>query len=175
MSDRAVLGLIGIVSLLVLGVVGALTLAPSGGRGSVDVSALPAVNAALNATSAVLVAVGFGLIRARRVRAHLMVMTSAFAVSTLFLLSYVTYHYHAGSRPFTGQGIIRPIYFFLLLTHIVLAAVIVPLVLTTLYRAWRGDFVRHRWIARITLPIWLYVSITGVLVYWLLYHMAARG
>jgi putative membrane protein len=176
MSDRAVLGLIGAVSLLVLGLVGALMLAaPSGGRGSVDVSALPTVNAALNATCAVLLVVGFALIRARRIRAHLTVMTSAFAVSTLFLLSYVTYHYHAGSRPFTGQGIIRPIYFFLLLTHIVLAAVIVPLALTTLYRAWRGDFVKHRWIARITLPVWLYVSVTGVLVYWLLYHVGAKG
>ena len=171
MSDRAVLGLIGVVSLLVLGLVGALTLAPSDRGGRMDVSALPAVNAALNATCAVLLVIGFGLIRARRIRAHLTVMTSAFAVSVLFLLSYVTYHYHAGSRPFTGQGIIRPIYFFLLLTHIVLAAVIVPLVLTTLLRAWRGDFVRHRWIARITLPVWLYVSITGVLVYWLLYHV----
>lgn len=171
MSDRAVLGLIGVVSLLVLGLVGALALAPSTGRGTVDVSALPTVNAALNATCAVLLVIGFALIRARRIRAHLMVMTSAFAVSTLFLVSYVTYHYHAGSRAFTGQGIIRPIYFFFLLTHIVLAAVIVPLVLTTLYRAWRGDFVRHRWIARITLPVWLYVSITGVLVYWMLYHL----
>jgi len=169
-SDRAVLGLIGLISLAVLGVVGALTLAPSGGRGSVDVSALPAINATLNATSAVMIAIGLGFIRARRIRAHLVSMTSAFAVSTLFLLSYVTYHYHAGSRPFTGQGIVRPVYFFLLITHIVLAAVIVPLVLTTLYRAWRGDFVRHRWIARITAPIWLYVSVTGVLVYLLLHH-----
>ena len=173
MSDRAILGIIGGVSLLVLGLVGALAVAPKGsGSGGVDVSALPTVNAALNATCAVLLVIGFALIRARRIRAHLTVMTSAFAVSALFLVSYVTYHYHAGSRPFTGQGIIRPIYFFLLLTHIVLAAVIVPLVLTTLMRAWRGDFVRHRWIARITLPVWLYVSVTGVLVYWMLYHVA---
>ena len=171
MSDRAVLGLIGVISLLVLGLVGALTLSPRGaGGGGVDVSALPTVNAALNATCATLLVIGFALIRARRIRAHRAVMTAAFATSTLFLVSYVVYHFHAGSRPFTGQGVIRPIYFFLLLTHIVLAAVIVPLALTTLYRAWRGDFGRHRRIARWTLPIWLYVSVTGVAVYWLLYH-----
>ena len=175
MSDRAALGVIGMLSLLVLGVVGTLTLGPDGGRGTVDVSALPAVNATLNGTAAVLLATGFVLIRRRRVRAHLMAMTGAFAVSTLFLASYVLYHYHAGSRPFTGQGLIRPVYFFLLLTHIVLAAVIVPLALTTLYRAWRGEFSRHVGVARWTLPIWLYVSVTGVLVYWLLYHVAPGG
>ena len=173
MNDRAVLGLIAVVSATVLGVVGALTLGPAGGPGSVEVSALPAVNAALNATAAVLLAAGFAFIRARRVRAHLGAMTAAFGVSTLFLISYVTYHYHAGSRPFTGQGIVRPIYFALLLTHIVLAAVVVPLALTTLYRAFRGEFGRHRRIARVTLPVWFYVSVTGVLVYWLLYHYAA--
>ncbi len=172
MSDRLVATVIGALSLLVLGVVGVLTLGPSGRSGGVDVSALPMLNAALNATSAVLLAIGFGLIRRRRIRAHLMAMTGAFATSTLFLVSYVIYHYHAGSRPFTGQGLVRPIYFFLLLTHIVLAAVIVPLALTTLYRAWRGDFSRHRRIARWTLPIWLYVSVTGVAVYWLLYHLS---
>lgn len=175
MSDRAVLGVIGVLSLLVLGVVGALTLGPTGGRGTVDVSALPAVNATLNGTAALLLAVGFVLIRRRLVRAHLVAMTGAFSMSTLFLVSYVVYHYHAGSRPFTGQGIIRPVYFFLLLTHIVLAAFIVPLALTTLYRAWRGEFTRHMRVARWTLPIWLYVSVTGVLVYWLLYHVAPHG
>jgi putative membrane protein len=132
------------------------------------------VNATLNGAAAVLLAIGFALIRLRRVRAHLVAMTGAFALSTLFLVSYVVYHYHAGSRPFTGQGIVRPVYFFLLLTHIVLAAVIVPLALTTLYRAWRGEFARHVRVARWTLPIWLYVSVTGVLVYWLLYHVAPR-
>ena len=173
MSDRAALGLIGVLSLLVLGVVGALTLGPGGGRGAVDVSSLPAVNATLNGAAAALLSVGFVLIRRRRIRGHLVAMTGAFALSTLFLVSYVIYHYHAGSRPFTGQGIVRPIYFFLLLTHIVLAAVIVPLAMTTLYRAWRGDFGRHVRVARWTLPIWLYVSVTGVLVYWLLYHHGA--
>jgi uncharacterized membrane protein YozB (DUF420 family) len=162
-------------SLLVLGGVGALALGSADGRGAVDVSGLPAVNATLNGAAAVLLVVGFALIRRRRVRAHLVAMTCAFAVSTLFLASYVTYHYHAGSRPFTGQGIIRPIYFFLLLTHIVLAAGVVPLALTTLYRAWRGQFGPHMRVARWTLPVWLYVSVTGVLVYWLLHHVAPHG
>jgi putative membrane protein len=135
-----------------------------------DVSLLPTVNAALNATSATLLSIGFVLIKRKRIRAHLAVMTSAFVVSTLFLISYVVYHYQAGSRPFTGQGLIRPLYFALLLTHVVLAALIVPLALTTLYRAWRGDFGRHMRIARWTFPIWLYVSVTGVVVYWMLYH-----
>lgn len=99
-------------------------------------------------------------------------MLAAFGVSTLFLVSYVVYHSLEGSRPFTGQGWMRPVYFALLLSHIVLAAAIVPLALVTLYRAWRGEFVRHRRIARWTLPIWLYVSVTGVIVYWMLYHLS---
>jgi putative membrane protein len=171
MSDRVVIGVIGAVSILVLGVVGALTLTPTARGGGLDVSILPAINASLNATSALLLATGFVLVRRRRVRAHLAAMSAAFGVSTLFLVSYVTYHYHAGSRPFTGPGIVRPIYFFVLVTHIVLAAGIVPLALTTLYRAWRGDFARHRWIARWTLPVWLYVSVTGVIVYWMAHRL----
>ena len=172
MRDRVALPLIGLVSSLVLLAVGILLLAPPvRTTAALDVSALPTVNAALNATSAILLVAGFVFIRRRRVRAHLTCMASAFAVSTLFLVSYVTYHYHAGSRPFTGQGWIRPVYFVLLLTHIVLATVIVPLALTTLYRAWRGQFVRHVAIARWTLPIWLYVSVTGVAVYLLLYRL----
>jgi putative membrane protein len=98
-------------------------------------------------------------------------MVSALVVSIAFLVSYVTYHALAGSRPFGGVGWIRAVYFPLLISHIVLAAVIVPLALTTVYRALRGDFARHRRIARFTLPIWLYVSVTGVLVYWMLYRL----
>jgi putative membrane protein len=101
-------------------------------------------------------------------------MLGAFCVSTLFLVSYVTYHALAGSRPFTGQGTIRWIYFPVLVSHIVLAAAMVPFVLTTLYRALSGDFLRHARLARWTLPVWLYVSVTGVLVYWLLYHLGHR-
>ena len=174
MKDRVVLPLTGIVSSAVLVVVALLVLGPSDrSTGTLDVSTLPALNAALNGTAAVLLAVGFVFIRRRRIRAHLTCMASAFAVSTLFLVSYVVYHYHAGSRPFTGQGWIRPVYFVLLISHVLLAAVIVPLALTTLYRACRGEFTRHRGIARWTLPIWLYVSVTGVIVYWLLYHVTA--
>ena len=160
---------IGIVSSAVLVVVALLVLGRTERVDMIDVSALPTLNAALNATSAVLLAIGFVFIRRGQVRPHLTCMASAFAVSTLFLVSYVVYHYHAGSRPFTGQGWIRPVYFALLISHIVLAAVIVPLALTTLYRAWHGEFTRHRRIARWTLPLWLYVSVTGVIVYCLLY------
>jgi uncharacterized membrane protein YozB (DUF420 family) len=137
----------------------------------VEISSLPAVNATLNGIAATLLVVGFAFIRARRVRAHAITMLSAVGVSALFLVSYLTYHYHAGSRAFTGQGWVRPVYFLLLLSHIVLAAVIVPFVLTTLYRALRGHFARHRRLARLTLPLWLYVSVTGVAVYLLLYQL----
>ena len=177
MTDRVVLSLIGIVSAVALLVVGALLLgrAPAAGAG-VKVAAMPAVNAVLNGVSAVLLTGGFLFIRRRNVAAHRACMLCAFGASVLFLVCYLVYHYHAGSRPFTGQGWIRPVYFALLISHIVLAAVIVPLALTTIYRglsAYRGvapDVVRHVRIARWTLPIWLYVSVTGVVVYLLLYH-----
>ena len=174
MSDRAAYAVIGLLTLAVVGLVGVLMAAGGAGRpAAFDVAALPLFNACLNAISAGLLAVGWIFIRRRRLAAHVTCMLGAFAVSTLFLLSYVTYHYYAGSRPFTGQGWIRPVYFTVLVTHIVLAAAIVPLALTTIYRGWRagfdGRFDRHVRIARWTLPIWLYVSITGVLVYVLLY------
>jgi putative membrane protein len=135
-----------------------------------DWSVLAKLNAVLNGTSAILLTLGFVFVRGKRIRAHLVCMVSAFVVSTLFLASYVTYHYHAGSKAFGGTGWTRALYFVVLVTHVMLAVVILPLALTTLVRAWRRDFVRHRWIARWTLPLWLYVSVTGVLVYWMLYH-----
>jgi uncharacterized membrane protein YozB (DUF420 family) len=98
-------------------------------------------------------------------------MIAAFGVSTLFLCSYVIYHAHAGSRPFTGQGWVRPVYFTILISHVLLAFALLPLALTTLYRAWRGQFARHRRIARWTFPIWMYISVTGVVVYWMLYRI----
>jgi len=98
-------------------------------------------------------------------------MLSAFATSTLFLLSYLTYHFQVGSVPYEGQGWVRPLYFSILISHIILAAAIVPLALVTLVRAVRGKFERHKRIARWTLPIWLYVSVTGVIVYWMLYWL----
>ncbi len=135
-----------------------------------DISFLPHVNAILNSTSALLLLAGFRFIRQGRISAHRNCQVSAVATSSLFLISYLTYHYYHGSTRFTGQGIVRPFYFTILTTHTILAIVIVPLILVTLYRAARGDFVRHRRIARWTLPLWLYVSVTGVIVYLMLYQ-----
>lgn len=137
----------------------------------IPLSSLPALNATLNATSAVLLTLGYLLIRRKRITAHKVAMVTAFFVSVAFLVSYLYYHYHHGATPFPGQGWIRPVYFALLLSHTMLAALIPPLALTTLYRAWRGQFPRHVRIARWTLPLWLYVSVTGVLIYWMLYHL----
>jgi putative membrane protein len=170
MSDRVAFTVIGVLTLVVVGLVGAL-MATGGTRATtINVSTLPLVNACLNALSAGFLIAGFVFIRRRLIVAHVTCMLGAFAVSTLFLVSYVIYHYHAGSRPFLGHGWIRATYFTLLITHIVLAAAIVPLALTTMYRAARGAFRQHVSIARWTLPIWLYVSVTGVLVYWLLHR-----
>ena len=137
----------------------------------VSLSALPALNAALNGTCALLLTVGYLFIRRRQVLAHKICMGSAFVTSTLFLISYLTYHYHVGSRPFGGQGAIRTVYFTILISHTILAATIVPLALITMYRALKGRFDRHVRIARWTLPLWLYVSVTGVIVYLMLYHL----
>jgi putative membrane protein len=172
LKDRVALSMIGLVSSLVVIAVGFLLVGRQPQMGAVpNVSALPAVNAWLNATSAVLLTAGYGFIRQRRVSAHKTCMLTAFGVSSCFLVSYVIYHYHAGSKPFGGHGWIRGIYYPLLISHVVLAALIVPFALTTIYRAWRGEFARHRRIARWTLPVWLYVSVTGVIVYWMLYHL----
>lgn len=114
---------------------------------------------------------GYSFIRARNVAAHRACQTAAFVISLLFLTSYLVYHYHHGSTRFQGAGIVRPIYFTILTTHTILAIVIVPLIIVTLYRALRNDFARHRRIARITLPLWLYVSVTGVIVYLMLYQI----
>lgn len=137
----------------------------------IEAAHLPALNAALNTTSAVLLVLGYRSIRQGRARAHRAFMVAAFLVSALFLVSYLIYHGQVGSVRFTGAGWIRPVYFSILISHIVLAAVILPLVLLTLTRAMRAQFGRHRRIARWTLPVWLYVSVTGVLVYWMLYHL----
>lgn len=140
--------------------------------GGLEIADLPTVNAALNAAAASLLIAGWGMIRLRRVAAHRACMVGAVLASALFLGSYVIYHANAGSRPFPGQGAAaRAVYFTILISHVVLAAAIVPLVLVTLWRAVRGRFERHRRIARWTLPIWLYVSVTGVAVYWMLYRM----
>ncbi len=133
----------------------------------------PGLNATLNGACAVLLVTGYAFIRRRRILPHKLSMGLAFLTSVAFLISYLYYHYHVGSVHFRGQGWIRPVYFSLLFSHTVLAAAIVPLALVTLSRALRGRFDRHKRIARWTLPIWLYVSVTGVIIYWLLYHLYA--
>jgi len=132
---------------------------------------LPLLNAFLNSLSAVLLCSGYIAIRCRCVSLHKTCMLTAFVTSTLFLISYLTYHYHIGSKPFTGQGSIRLVYFTILISHTMLAVVIVPLVLLTLTRAWKAQWTRHRRLARWTLPLWLYVSVTGVVVYLMLYQL----
>jgi putative membrane protein len=139
----------------------------------VTIADLPALNAALNASSAVLLAAGYTFIRRRQVERHRFCMVAAFVVSTAFLVSYVIYHLEHGATPFPGRGWIRPVYFSMLASHVLLAITVVPLALVTLFRAWKEDFQRHRRIAVITFPIWMYVSVTGVLVYWILYHLYA--
>ena len=132
---------------------------------------LPTLNAILNALSAILLVNGYRFIRQRRITAHKRCMISAVVTSSLFLASYLTYHFQIGSKPFTGQGPIRTVYFSILISHTSLAITIVPLVLITLRRALKGKFERHARIARRTLPLWLYVSVTGVVVYWMLYQL----
>ena len=132
---------------------------------------LPALNATLNAIAAILLVIGYVLIRRGRIRQHRMVMLAAFTMSALFLVSYLVYHANAGSRPFTGQGPLRLLYFVILISHVILAAAILPLALITLSHGLRARFERHVPIARWTLPIWLYVSVTGVIVYVMLYRM----
>jgi putative membrane protein len=133
-----------------------------------------ALNASLNGISAMLLVSGYAAIRNGKIKVHKAFMISAFAVSTVFLGSYLIYHYRVGHVVFEGQGWIRPVYFALLLSHTVLAIVIVPMILVTLRRAWLEKFDKHRIIARWTLPLWFYVSVTGVIVYILLYQVYAR-
>ena len=135
------------------------------------ISDLPALNATLNATSAVLLVTAWILIRRGRWIAHRNVMLAAVCTSVLFLISYLTYHAQVGSVRFTKQGPIRLVYFSILLTHTILAAVIVPMVIVTVWRGLAAKYDRHRRIARWTLPVWLYVSVTGVILYIMLYRL----
>ena len=132
---------------------------------------LPTLNATLNGTSAVLLITGFLFIRRKKITAHKTCMILALTLSIIFLTSYIIYHSKVGMTRFTGEGWIRPVYFAILIPHTILAITIVPLAAITVIRALRGQFNKHRRIARWTLPIWLYVSVTGVLVYWMLYHL----
>ncbi len=132
---------------------------------------LPALNATLNSIATLLLLVGLYFIKRREITRHKLTMSLAFVTSCLFLVSYLIYHYHAGSVPFEKQGWIRTLYFTILISHVILAATVPVLAGTTLYRAWKGDFVKHRRIAKWTWPIWMYVSVTGVVIYIMLYEI----
>ena len=136
-----------------------------------DATILPHVNATLNGLGAVLLVLGYVFIRQQKIEAHRACMVSAFAMSVLFLISYLIYHYQAGSVKFQGTGALRTFYLTILASHSLLAAIVPFLAVITLWRALRERFDEHRKIARWTLPIWLYVSVTGVVVYWMLYHL----
>ena len=169
-QDSFWLRIIYIVSLIISAAVAFLILGPrpEGIEDSLDVSGLPLVNATLNGITTILLIYGYLLIRKKQRQRHKNVMLSAFATSGAFLVSYVIYHwFKAGPKQYTGE--FTEIYLFILLTHIVLAAIIIPLALITLYRGWSDNIGKHRKIAKITLPLWLYVSVTGVLIYWMLY------
>ena len=137
----------------------------------IDYSVLPTVNATLNAIAGVFLVIGYVMIKRRQITAHRNAMLAAFASSALFLVSYLVYHAQAGSRPFTGQGAIRQVYFAILISHVILAAAILPMAVSTLSRGLRGRYAEHKRIARKTFPTWLYVSVTGVIVYLMLYQM----
>ena len=136
-----------------------------------DLSLFPPLNAGLNATSALLIVLGYILIKQNAWTGHALCMCLALLVSGLFLVSYIYYHAHHGSTPFLHHGWIRPVYFTILISHTILAAIILPLAITTLAFALRSRFDKHVKIAKVTFPIWLYVSVTGVVIYWMLYRM----
>lgn len=131
---------------------------------------LPTLNAVLNSLSAVFLVTGFIYIKKRKKNAHKKAMLGAFSLSALFLVSYVIYHYTAGATTFTAEGWIRPVYFTILITHTILAVIILPPICILLYRAWKKQFAKHAKLARWTFPAWLYVSVTGVIIYMILYH-----
>jgi len=134
-------------------------------------SVLPHVNAALNATSTTLLLIGFAMIRSGRKEAHKRFMIAAIAVSALFLISYLTYHFTAPIFQFRGEGAIVPVYYTILITHVILAALVTPAVLFVAWQALKGRFEKHKKWARLTLPVWLYVTVTGVIIYYMLYHL----
>jgi len=169
-KDNFWLRIIYIFSLIISAAVAFLILGPrpEGVEGALDVSGLPLLNATINGITTVLLIIGYVLIRNKRRRQHKNVMLAAFGTSGAFLVSYVIYHwFKSGPKQYTGE--LPEIYFFILITHIILAAIIIPLALITLYRGWTNDLKKHRKIAKITLPIWLYVSVTGVVIYRMLY------
>lgn len=159
-------------SALVIGAVAVLVLrTPPGELGDPVASPLPSINALLNGCAALLLSLGYVFVRRRQLWAHQVCMTTAVVTSTLFLITYVVHHYQVGSVRFGGSGWLKSVYLAVLVPHVLLSAVMVPMVLTTLVHAWRGRLQQHRRIARWTLPVWLYVSVSGVVVYWMLYHL----
>jgi putative membrane protein len=166
MSDRALAVLVYGLSVVVCGLVVILIVFPQVLRvEGLDVSALPGLHATLNGTVAVLLLVGYRMIRQKRIRAHRAAMVGAFTLSCIFLISYVIYHSQAPATAFGGEGWIRPVYFFVLISHVILAPVVLPLALFAVIRAFREEFHRHRRVARWTFPVWLYVAVTGVVVF----------
>ncbi len=169
LSDRALYAVVAAVSIVALAIVGYVLLVREGdASAAVDLRFMPAVNASLNALATVLLVTGWRAIRAGRRTLHMSSMVAAFLASALFLVGYLAYHYVHGDTRYTGEGWLRAVYFFVLISHIVTSVALLPLCLTTLFFALRRRFDRHRRIARITLPIWLYVSVTGVMVYFFL-------
>ena len=169
-KDSFWIRIIYIISIIISAAVAFLILGPRphGIEGSIDVSALPSINATLNSITTILLVFGYILIRQKKRKLHKNIMLTAFGTSAAFLVSYVIYHwFKSGPKEYLGNY--SEIYFFILITHIVLAAIIVPLALLTLYRGWSENLSKHRKIAKITLPLWLYVSVTGVVIYFMLY------
>ena len=165
-NDKLYFRIITIISVAIPAVVALLLFMPKQQiQSSFDIGILPKMNALINSTVSVLLVLGYIAIRKGRKERHKALMLTAFSLSALFLISYVLYHSVAGDARFGGQGWIRPVYFFILISHILLATAIVPLVLVTIYRSTSGQLQKHRKIARWTLPLWLYVSVTGVIVY----------
>lgn len=160
--------MIAVLSVLIPVVVALLFFMPKAGDSDVDVSYLPAFHAILNSLTAICLVIGYINIRKRKIRVHRVAMLTAFGLSAIFLVSYVTYHFLGERTSYGGDGALKYIYYFILLTHIVLAVVIVPLVLLSVYFGISNQLARHRRISRWTFPIWLYVAVTGVLVYLLI-------
>ena len=176
-ADRSFVAVNAVVSTLALGFIAyILLLRDVGPAGGLDLRFLPAVNASLNAVASALLVAGWIAIRKRRVRLHRQLMVLAFVASALFLVSYLTYHWVHGDTRYQGEGVLRIVYFFILVTHIVLSIVVLPAALTAFYLAWKRRFALHRKLMRVALPIWLYVSVTGVLIWFLLRaSLAAAG
>lgn len=170
-SDRSFFAANALVSATALGIVYWLLVARHGSGGGAGPSSLPAINATLNGTSALLLTMGWVAIRRGARRAHAALMVSAFVASAVFLVCYLTYHYAHGDTRFGGHGAVRTAYLVILGTHVVLSMAVVPMALTAFWFAARGAFARHKRVTRVLLPIWLYVSVTGVVVYWMLYQL----